>query len=291
MKQDGNNAYPLNFKLMSNQLISRVETITPVLAEEYLRHNKKNRQLRKNLVSYYAKQMKDGQWMLNGEGIIFNEEGILVDGQHRLAAVAESGVNVEMLVVRNADKDSFSTIDSGLSRKTSDIFFVKGIPNGTNISSIISRYFKLTINWTLSTRVTSRKGSNTCSRQDLLNEYSKDEDFWQEIMRFAKSCYKSLRIMSTCDVGAYTAYLIKVKGHDRDKVYNFFDEVLKKDIPINPMLAAYRRRLMNDRLATTHMSGMYRQQLLIKVWNYYVEGKTTTLMRWNEAQEGKKTFL
>lgn len=291
MKQDGNNAYPLNFKLMSNQLISRVETITPVLAEEYLRHNKKNRQLRKNLVSYYAKQMKDGQWMLNGEGIIFNEEGILVDGQHRLAAVVESGVNVEMLVVRNADKDSFATIDSGLSRKTSDIFFVKGIPNATSISSIISRYFKLTINWTLSTRVTSRKGSNTCSRQDLLNEYSKDEDFWQEIMRFAKSCYKSLRIMNTCDVGAYTAYLIKVKGHDRDKVYNFFDELLKKDIPNNPMLAAYRRRLMNDRLATTHMSGMYRQQLLIKVWNYYVEGKTTTLMRWNEAQEGKKTFL
>lgn len=291
MEQDGNNAYPLNFKLMSNQLISRVETITPVLAEEYLRHNKKNRQLRKNLVSYYAKQMKDGQWMLNGEGIIFNEEGILVDGQHRLAAVAESGVNVEMLVVRNADKDSFATIDSGLSRKTSDIFFVKGIPNATTISSIISRYFKLTINWTLSTRVTCRKCSNTCSRQDLLNEYSKDEDFWQEIMRFAKSCYKSLRIMGTCDVGAYTAYLIKVKGHDRDKVYNFFDEVLKKDIPINPMLAAYRRRLMNDRLATTHMSGMYRQQLLIKVWNYYVEGKTTTLMRWNEAQEGKKTFL
>ena len=291
MKQDGNNAYPLNFKLMSNQLISRVETITPVLAEEYLRHNKKNRQLRKNLVSYYAKQMKDGQWMLNGEGIIFNEEGILVDGQHRLAAVVESGVNVEMLVVRNADKDSFATIDSGLSRNTSDIFFVKGIPNASNISSIISRYFKLTTNWTLSTRVTSRKGSNTCSRQDLLNEYSKDEDFWQEIMRFAKSCYKSLRIMGECDVGAYSAYLIKVKGHDRDKVYNFFEEVLKKDIPINPMLAAYRRRLMNDRLATTHMGGMYRQQLLIKVWNYYVEGKTTTLMRWNEAQEGKKTFL
>lgn len=134
MPVDANVSYPLSalpYLPMSTQLISRVETITPVLTEEYLRHNTKNRQLRKNLVSFYAEQMRKGQWMLNGEAIIFNEQDTLVDGQHRLAAVIEADKGIDMLVVRNADKDSFATIDSGVSRKVQDTFYVKGIPSAS----------------------------------------------------------------------------------------------------------------------------------------------------------------
>lgn len=276
---------------MSNQLISRVETITPVLAEEYLRHNTKNRQLRKNLVSFYAEQMKKGQWMLNGEAIIFNEQGTLVDGQHRLAAVIEADKGIDMLVVRNADKDSFATIDSGVSRKVQDTFYVKGIPSASGVSAIIGRYLRLVAGLSIGKKVTGRKDANAMSRQDLLLEYAKDEDFWQEIVRFADSSYAMLRILAKSEIGGYVSYLIKSKGHDRDVVYGFFDELLRKDIPTSPMIAALRRRLINDRTATTHMGAVYRQQLITKIWNYHIQGKSTAYMRWNEEQEGKKDFI
>ena len=275
---------------MSNQLISRVETVTPVLAEEYLKANKNNRQLRKNIVAYYAKQMREGQWMLNGEGIIFNEQGALVDGQHRLAAVIESGMNVNMLVVRNADKDSFATIDSGVSRKIQDTFYVKGIPNATGVVSIIGRYLKLKSGRTIASRVCGTKDATQPSRQDYLLKYAEDEDFWQEVARFSNSCYSALRVLTQSEIGGYVAYLIKGKGHDRDKVYGFFEDLLKVDIPKSKMLAALRRRLVNDKNSTTHMGAAYKQQLLTKIWNYYIAGKETTYMRWNEEQEGKKDF-
>lgn len=274
---------------MNTQLLSRVELITPALAEEYLRHNTCNRQLRKNIVDYYASIMEKGQWMLNGEGIIFNELGVLVDGQHRLAAVAKSGVNVEMLVVRNVNKDSFATIDSGITRKVSDTFFVKGIPNANNVSSIISKYAKIKAGRSFTT-MDRLKNGNSISRQDLLKIYADDEDFWQETRNFASKCYREMGLMNLSEIGGLIAFLIKERKHPKEKVYEFFSDLFITDNPKMPMLAAYRKRMIKDKTSTVHMGATYRQQLFVKIWNYYVDGKETTFMRWNEEQEGKKTL-
>lgn len=274
---------------MSNQLISRVETITPVLAEEYLRHNTKNRQLRKNLVSFYAEQMRKGQWMLNGESIVFSEDGTLVDGQHRLAAVVEANLNVEMLVVKNVSPDSFATIDSGATRKIADTFYVKGIPNATHVASIIGKYLKLRREWTNLT--SGKRDGGSASRQELLVEYSSDEEFWQDVVRFSNLCYSALRVMMVSEIGGYISYLIKEKKHDGSVVYGFFEDLLKTDIPKSKMLAALRRRLVADKNSTTHMGAIYKQQLIVKIWNLYAEGKETTCIRWIQELEGKKTFI
>lgn len=276
---------------MSNQLISRVETITPVLAEEYLKHNTSNRQLRKNIVSYYASQMKNGQWMLNGEGIIFNEQGTLVDGQHRLAAVAESGVNVDMLVVRNADKDSFATVDCGVSRKISDTFFVRGIPNATTVSSIIGRYKKLCSNRSVMGNVAGTKSGNTASRQDLLREYASDEDFWQDIYRFSKACYDSMRLMTATEIGSIAAYLIKERKHLRERVYDFFEDLLKSDTPKSSMLALFRKRLIQDKLSNERIAPIYKQQLFTSVWNAYAQGRELKVVKWDKSRVEKKELI
>jgi len=120
---------------------------------------------------------------------------------------------------------------------------------------------------------------------------SQNRDFRPEIVRFADSVLLILRIPAKSEIGGYVSYLIKAKGHGRDVVYGFFDELLRKDIPTSPMIAALRRRLINDRTATTHMGAVYRQQLITKIWNYHIQGKNTTYMRWNEEQEGKKDFI
>lgn len=276
---------------MSNQLILRVETITPVLAEEYLRRNTKNRQLRSNIVSYYASQMKNGQWMLNGEGIIFNDEGILVDGQHRLAAVMESGVNVEMLVVRNADKDSFTTIDSGVSRKIRDTFYVKGIPNANVVSSIIGRYKKLCSIKSIMGKVDGVKNHSKPSRQDLLREYLSDEEFWQEICRRAQTCYAAMRLMSQTEIGSISAYLIKERKHSSEKVFDFFEDLLKSDIPKSPMLALFRKRLVQDKLSNERIAPIYKQQLFTQVWNAYAQGRELKIVKWDKSRVEKKELI
>lgn len=58
-----------------------------------------------------AKDMREGHWDTTHQGIAIATDGTLVDGQHRLMAVVESGVTVRMNVTFNAPKSQH--IDSG----------------------------------------------------------------------------------------------------------------------------------------------------------------------------------
>ena len=97
---------------------TEIKQISPELAKQYLTHNNANRHIRKDRVALYAKQMRNGEWHLTGQGITFGKNGQLLDGQHRLMAIVESGVTVPMLVVTEADV--VATYDSGLPRSLAD---------------------------------------------------------------------------------------------------------------------------------------------------------------------------
>lgn len=97
---------------------ARVETITPELAKEYLKSNiENNRRINRNRVLVYAKDMASGAWQLNGEGIRFNENGELIDGQHRLRAIIMANRPVDILVTRDISND-ITVFDRGYARTT-----------------------------------------------------------------------------------------------------------------------------------------------------------------------------
>lgn len=86
----------------------REESVTPTLAASYLAMNKLNRDRSSGHVRRLADAMLSGAWKENGDTIVFNC-GRLIDGQHRLAAIIESGVTVKMLIVEGVDADAFTT--------------------------------------------------------------------------------------------------------------------------------------------------------------------------------------
>ena len=116
---------------------TEVTTITPEMAKEMLEHNYEgNRNMRKTYVAQLANVMKSGRYMSeNGQTIVMGEDdGVLYDGQHRLAAIVQSGVSQTMLVVRIVDgKEVYKTIDNGTKRTAGD--FVK-LPDRNNAASV-----------------------------------------------------------------------------------------------------------------------------------------------------------
>lgn len=80
-----------------------VELIEPEQAAKYLQHNAKHRPIKQKKVEEYVEQMKADQWKLNGKVIVFDWNGRLLGGQHRLSACAQSGVPFLTLVVRGVD--------------------------------------------------------------------------------------------------------------------------------------------------------------------------------------------
>jgi len=105
----------------------QVETITPSQALEELERMEKagmQRRVAQSYVEALTASMKAGEFKMNGEAIIFDKEGVCLDGQHRLWAVTEYGQPVQFMVVRGVDRDTFSSIDSGRMRSARDLLVV-----------------------------------------------------------------------------------------------------------------------------------------------------------------------
>lgn len=97
-----------------------VEIITPEVAQGYLARNKHNRAMRRGLVERYAESMKRGEWRATHQGIAFDASGYLLDGQHRLKAIIDSGCAVQMTVARDVETGSQLVMDDHAKRSASD---------------------------------------------------------------------------------------------------------------------------------------------------------------------------
>src|SRR5437763_13699662 len=98
---------------------SRVQTITPKKAQEYLEHNTANRPLSGRTVRDFAAAMRRGEWRVTHQGIAFDTAGALVDGQHRLAAIVEAEVPVEVTVFNEVPEGALDVLDTSKRCKTS----------------------------------------------------------------------------------------------------------------------------------------------------------------------------
>lgn len=106
--------------------------ITPKMAEIMLLRNHKNRDPRKGHVSFLAGQMLNGKFLLTHQGIAFDAGGVLIDGQHRLMAIVESGVTVTMVVSWGCSDLSRLYTDDHAKRSGSDaVSFIEGMEHAT----------------------------------------------------------------------------------------------------------------------------------------------------------------
>ena len=119
------------------EMSQALETITPDKAREYLRQNVGNRQIKLMKLNALMSDLKKGQFRLTHQGIAFDRHGVLIDGQHRLKAIAETGVSAVMYVTRNCDPESFRVIDCGAARSPQDVLRHVGTKNYAAVATAI----------------------------------------------------------------------------------------------------------------------------------------------------------
>ncbi len=97
----------------SGHPIAQVETITPEVATRMIESSDdfRNRRINNTKVSEYARAMEEGRWTLSPDAISFDPHGRLINGQHRLWAIIESGVTIQGLVVRGLPTETFQNMD------------------------------------------------------------------------------------------------------------------------------------------------------------------------------------
>lgn len=109
---------------MKEMFITKVR-ITPDMAQDLLSKNHYNRPINRIKVARMVNDIKSGRFEMTHQPIGVDEDGILVDGQHRLTAIAESGIPVDMFVAYNAPRST--KIDIGLARDTRTALYMAGI--------------------------------------------------------------------------------------------------------------------------------------------------------------------
>ena len=110
-----------------------IEEITPEVAEKMLDVNVHNRNIKR---LPYAKDMADGKWDLNGATIVFSDDGVLLDGQHRLWACIASGEPFVTIVVRGIPSAKQESMDIGSSRTLADMLKLKGYPSAEKLAAV-----------------------------------------------------------------------------------------------------------------------------------------------------------
>jgi hypothetical protein len=103
-----------------------VETITPAEARKYLASAEPTRKPDERIVGAYAATMKAGAWVVNGQPIIFDTAGKLVDGLQRLSACVEANVPLKTLVARGVHADTLHTIDQHRARSYVAVLEARG---------------------------------------------------------------------------------------------------------------------------------------------------------------------
>jgi hypothetical protein len=115
----------------------KLVTVTPDLAEKMLKTMGRNRGAKKLRINTMVADMKQGKWKTTPYPIVF-ENGVLIDGQHRLNAVIKSGCSVDF-VVSEINDDIMDVIDKGVPRSVGDNFAINGVQNYNAAASITSK--------------------------------------------------------------------------------------------------------------------------------------------------------
>ncbi len=115
---------------------AQVVTLTSGLAEQLITRHVSNRDIRPGRVTKYRTDMLAGHWTLNGQAIIIDKNGALIDGRHRLTAIIGTDAAIQTLLVVGVEPDAMTTIDQALPRTAGDYLGIKGEANPRTAASI-----------------------------------------------------------------------------------------------------------------------------------------------------------
>lgn len=258
------------------------ELITPERAEQLLKLNVRNRDVRPNHVSFLSRQMINGTWRENnGDTIRISKSDVLLDGQHRLLAVIESGISFNFLIAYDIDDDIMPTIDTGAIRRVQDVFKIEDIKNSTNISSGIRSFLYLTKSDKLET-------GEKLSNEEILEEYYKRPDFYQEVHNKATSWYFGLN--KAVPVTFIFANYCFIHDNNPKNIDDNFDDNF--DMIFGGMniqlriIHLFRNQVINSKISKyKRMSRLYMQAIFNKTYNAIVKDKDLKVLKFTDDEK------
>jgi len=245
--------------------------VTPDLATYWLSQNRSNRSLRRAVWKAYARDMEAGAWKLTAETIKLSPDGTLLDGQHRLTAVVESGVTVSMFVAHDIPEDAQAAMDSGSKRTASDALALTGYSH----TSLIAAAARIALGVAYAPESIGRYAATHAEVAQWVAEHPEVQDaaaFASNIHSRVKGCRPSMVV--------YT--LLTLSQIDVAQAYAFWSAVADQvgDYPGDPVVALARRfsEAYREREQLSHSAQL---SMVYRAWNSRRGSKPLRIVRVN----------
>lgn len=248
-------------------------TVTPALAAEILLGNSCNRPLRAGRVKTYVHDMHMGAFDGRAVHIYIDSDGLLLNGQHTLTAIVQSGLPLhDVLIERGVDASVMDHLDRGLSRNLKDALSFRGAPNAHKLSTLLRMYLLLRDHrghaWSGTVRVTE---------SDCVRAYQDQPERFGLATRIHDTAQKACGISSA--YGALAAYL---NAYD-DPEFIQFDHGLRTGESLtegDPRLTL--RNWVHRQPAMNRGSDQqqYRMVCVTRAWNAWVADESLKVLKW-----------
>lgn len=247
---------------------AEIVNVTPAQAREWLESNQVNRNLRQGAMLAYRRDMEEGRWVLTAEPIHFSRTGRLLNGQHRLTALAGStGVkSVELMVVTGLPDQAQILMDQGASRKASDALIIaEGHVKNSTLAGSISRWYRLVPQMGPDLNPVALRGQT--STAELVETFRNNPDIAQAAERAA---YFRKHVPGSATAIGYT--WLHLNRVDSEATAEYFAGMIDMEWswPSDPRKAAYRRLQIMQRdpdMKASRDTGVMVASVLTRAWN------------------------
>jgi hypothetical protein len=267
----------VNIKGAEN-LRGEVRHITPSVAREFLKTNKKNRRVVASRIERLATAMRNGEWVIS-QPLMFNCDGTLIDGQHRCHAIVESGVTVPMLILHGFDsEETFAKLDDVAARSLAHWLTIRGEARPDLLAAVIRMHHA------------NERGRNPFVQgggRGITLTGPMGLDLLDATPDIRKSVTEGPGIINTYLPPRICAYLhFRFAQSDKTLANRFFVDLVSGDYQGDgDPIYLLRERLRSNRNAREKLSAVELAALTIKAWNAYRRDAPLKNLKWQRGGE------
>lgn len=260
-----------------------IETITPQVAIAMLSRNTHNRDMKRN--DKLVEAIKNGDWNVNGETIVFSPEGKLLDGQHRLMSCVTAGVPITTLVVRGIPEGAQETMDTGYKRKVSDFLKMKGYKSATQLAAISNALY-----------IADRYGiKSAMSNGGLKAAYTKkaieffEANYETRVKPLYRKCLRTRETFKGITVQITAPLFDAFRSIDVESFDHFYGMLVGEYTPTKALLVLIKR-LNTVSESRDSIPKEYVAAYFIKAWNAYINGTELQFLRYQPGGAHPESF-
>jgi hypothetical protein len=242
----------------------RVMSISSMQAAQMLElHKGPNRRTSDNQVLKFQADMENGRWHFEGAPIKLSKTGKLLDGKHRLTALANTvpAMEIPFVVISGLPDDSQLYMDQGQTRTVGQQLSLRNISNGTTIGAVA----KLYLEWTRGRlfRASNRGSTSKPEQTEWVISH-------QEILgKLAETGFQQVDAPPSV-VGAFTLAALQINPARATK---FISQLVSgASLAEGDPILALDRRLRNIRRTGVKVTQREYLAYFIKAWNAWVMG-------------------